>query len=114
MEISPLPIEFYLAIGTEKGAIHIYKKKYIKLRKPYKYMEMTVHKTPIRGFSFIKAGDDYLLASFSETGNIVVLCVKERLNIYRNDNIPNGVQNMVYNDRVNALFMITRREHEFY
>lgn len=68
----------------------------------------------MRGFCFIDGGDDYLLASYSETGNIHVLCVKERLNIYRNERIPNGVQNMIYNERVNSLFIISRNKHEFF
>lgn len=36
LEVSP--DERYLCIGTEKGTVHIYKKKYIEQRKPYKYL----------------------------------------------------------------------------
>lgn len=88
--------------------------RFIRQRKSYRYLDMNIHVTPIRGFNFISAGDDYLLSSFSENGNINVICLRERVSVYRNDSVPNGVQNMIYSDMVNSFFMINRKIHQFY
>lgn len=110
LQVSPKPEERFLAIGTEKGTIHVYKKKFIAKKKPYKYFKVNAHSSWIRGFCFMEAGDDYLLASFSERGNLHVYCMKERFNIYVNDNIPNGVSDLIYNDKLNTLMIVTKKQ----
>lgn len=76
----------------------------------YKYHTIkNVHKTWVRGIAFIKAGDDYLLASFSEAGYINVFCMKERISIYNNTSIPDGVLNMLYSERCNALIINSKK-----
>lgn len=112
--VSPSPEDEYFAAGTEKGSIHVYKTFHMIKGTPYKYLTINnVHKTWIRGICFIKAGDDYQLASFSEAGHINVFCLKERVSLYSNVTIPNGVLNMIYSPSVNAL-IINSKKYDVY
>lgn len=53
------------------------------------------------------------MASFSEAGHINVFCLKERVSLYTNMAIPNGVLNMVYSSKVNAL-IINSKKYDVY
>lgn len=111
-DVSPYPEEKYVAAGTEKGTIHIFLKEHLVQKKPYKYCQINPHTTWVRGINFIKAGDDYLMTSFSEAGHIHLFCLRERQSLYYNDQIPNGVLNMIYSDRINSLIINTKK-HQF-
>ena len=112
-DVSPYPEEKYVAVGTEKGTIHVFESRHVKERKPYKYAMIHPHGTWVRGIQFIPSGDDYLLGSFSEGGEIHVYCLKERSNLYKYSNIPNGVLNMVFCNSINSLLIISK-QHEFF
>lgn len=109
MGVSQSPDDKYFAAGTEKGTVHVFKTLHMVNNNAYKYVTINQHKTWVRGVAYIPAGDDYLIASFSEAGFINVFCLKERISLYTNETIPNGVLNMIYSSKINALLINSKK-----
>ena len=104
------PEEDYIVVGTERGTVYVYETQNLLKNKAYIYARFQIHKNWIRGFSFLKSGNNLLLVTFCQGGHLSVVCMNEKIPLYWNDTIPDGIRNVIYNERCRSLMLVSQTD----
>jgi len=79
--VSKIPEEKFIALGTEKGHIHVYETH--NFVNKYKYHEFYHHEDKVWNMQFIQKGNDFLLVAASQDSYFSVSCLKERTLLHK-------------------------------
>lgn len=83
MQSAHLYDDKFVAIGTVKGQIFVYRGGHIKQNKAYEYVQYSNHDDKISALQFIKKSDDeYMLVSFADDHGLNVFCLKQCINLF--------------------------------